>query len=42
MRTFFHEASTRVPIPEVKMIFLKIIEKKEINLVKLEGLGLGK
>ena len=42
MRTFFHEASTRVPIPEVKRIFLKILEKEEINLAKLEGPGLGK
>ena len=37
-RKFFHEASTRVPIPEVERIFRNIIKKKETNLVRLEGL----
>ena len=41
MRKFFYEASAKVPIPEVKKMFLKIVQKKEMNLAKLEGLGLG-
>ena len=38
MRKFFYEASAKVPIPEVKRMFLKLVQKKEINLTKLEGL----
>ena len=41
MRKFFYEAAAKVPIPEVKKMFLKIVRKKEMNLAKLEGLGLG-
>ena len=41
MRKFFYEAAAKVPIPEVKKMFLKIVQKKEMNLAKLEGLGLG-
>jgi len=41
MRKFFYEAAAKVPIPEVKKMFLKIVQKKEMNLARLEGLGLG-
>jgi rubrerythrin len=41
MRRFFYEASAKVPIPEVKKLFLKIVQKKEINLTKLECLSIG-
>ena len=38
MRQFFYEASAKVPIPEVRKLFLKLAKKKEANLVRLEGL----
>jgi rubrerythrin len=41
MRKFFYEASAKVPIPEVKKLFLKIVPKKERNLTKLESLSIG-
>ena len=41
MRKFFYEASGKVPIPEVEKLFLKIVQKKEINLTKLECLSIG-
>ena len=37
---FFHEASGKIPLPEVARIFRKIAQKKEKNLMKLKSLGL--
>jgi hypothetical protein len=41
MQNFFSDASVKISIPEVERIFRKIVQKKKINLAKLEGLGLG-
>lgn len=38
-RKFFHDASSRLPLPEVTRIFRKIAQKKEANLDKLRSLG---
>ncbi len=37
---FFHEASGKVPLPEVSRIFRKIAQRKEKNLAKLKSVGL--
>lgn len=37
---FFHEASGKVPLPEVTRIFRKIAQKKEKNLANLKSVGL--
>ena len=39
-KRFFRDASSRVPLPEVARIFRKIVQRKEENLLKLQGLGL--
>ncbi len=39
-RKFFHDASSRVSLPEVARIFRKIAKKKEENLSELQDLGL--
>ena len=39
-KRFFRDASSRVPLPEVARIFRKIVQRKEENLSKLQGLGL--
>jgi hypothetical protein len=39
-KRFFRDASVKVPLPEVARIFRKIVQKKEANLTKLQGLGL--
>lgn len=39
-KKFFRDASFKVPLPEVARIFRKIVQKKEENLAKLQGLGL--
>ncbi len=39
-RKFFHDASSKVPLPEVARIFRKIVRKKEESLSRLQGLGL--
>ena len=37
---FFHDASGKVPLPEVARIFRKVAQKKEKNLAKLKSVGL--
>ena len=37
---FFHDASSKIPLPEVARIFRKTAQKKEENLRRLQGLGL--
>jgi rubrerythrin len=39
-KKFFHDASSRVSLPEVARIFQKIAQRKEKNLIKLKALGL--
>ena len=39
-KRFFHDASSKVPLPEVARVFRRVAQKKEENLVKLQGLGL--
>ena len=39
-KKFFNEASAKVPLPEVARIFRKMVQKKEANLSRLQGLGL--
>ena len=39
-KKFFRDASSKVPLPEVGRIFRKIVQRKEENLSKLQGLGL--
>lgn len=38
-RKFFHDVSSRVPLPEVARIFRKIAQKKEGNLERLRSPG---
>jgi hypothetical protein len=38
-RKFFHDVSSKVPLPEVARIFRKIAQKKEGNLERLRSLG---
>lgn len=38
-KKFFHDASLKVPLPEVARIFRKVAKKKEENLTRLQGLG---
>jgi hypothetical protein len=39
-KRFFHDASRKVPLPEVARIFRKIAQKKEESLKALQGLKL--
>ena len=39
-KRFFHDASLKVPLPEVARVFRRMAQKKEENLLKLQGLGL--
>ena len=39
-KKFFRDASSKVPLPEVARIFRKIVQRKQENLLKLQGLGL--
>ena len=39
-RRFFRDVSLKVPLPEVARIFRKAAQKKEENLIRLQGLGL--
>jgi hypothetical protein len=41
-KRFFQDASVKVPLPEVARIFRKVVQKKEENLQRLQGLGLDK
>jgi rubrerythrin len=40
MRKFLYDASAKVPIPEVRKMFLKLAQKKERNLTRLECLSI--
>ena len=39
-KRFFHDASSKVSLPEVARIFRKIVQKKEDNIAKLQSLGM--
>ena len=39
-KRFFHDASLKVPLPEVARVFRRMAQKKGENLLKLQGLGL--
>ncbi len=39
-KKFFRDVSAKIPLPEVARIFRKIAQKKEENVIKLQGLGL--
>ena len=38
-KRFFQDASAKVPLPEVARTFRKVVQKKDENLNKLQGLG---
>jgi len=39
-KKFFRDTASKIPLPEVARVFRKIVQKKEENLAKLQGLAL--